>query len=58
MGVTLEGPQRGRWGWSGGAGTDFFVDPDGTLGVLLFQVVLGPRVTPLLEDFARLSPAA
>ncbi|WP_232820177.1 hypothetical protein [Brachybacterium sp. YJGR34] len=56
--MTLEGPQRGRWGWSGGAGTDFFVDPDGTLGVLLFQVVLGPRVTPLLEDFARLSPAA
>ena len=32
-----EGPQRGRIGWSGGQGTDFFVDPDGTVGILLYS---------------------
>lgn len=56
--VVADGPHRGRWGWSGGAGTDFFVDPDGTLGLLLTQVELGPRVMPLLEAFGELSPPA
>ncbi|HEV2927276.1 MAG TPA: serine hydrolase domain-containing protein, partial [Propionibacteriaceae bacterium] len=27
VGVQTEGPRRGRYGWSGGQGTDFFVDP-------------------------------
>ncbi|MGO1569568.1 MAG: serine hydrolase domain-containing protein, partial [Brachybacterium sp.] len=56
--VVADGPHRGRWSWSGGAGTDFFVDPDGTLGLLLTQVELGPRVMPLLEAFGELSPPA
>ncbi len=32
--VKTEGSQRGRIGWSGGLGTDFFADRDGTVGVL------------------------
>ncbi|MGP9539734.1 serine hydrolase domain-containing protein [Brachybacterium sp. AOP43-C2-M15] len=52
--VVTEGPHRGRWGWSGGAGTDFFVDPDGTLGLLLTQVEIGSRIMPLLEAYQEL----
>lgn len=52
--VATTGPHRGRWGWSGGAGTDFFVDPDGTLGLLLTQVEMGPRILPLLEAYQEL----
>ena len=53
--VVADGPHRGRWGWSGGAGTDFYVDPDGTLGLLLTQVEMGPRIFPLLEEFGELT---
>jgi CubicO group peptidase (beta-lactamase class C family) len=49
--VQTEGPQRGRFGWSGGLGTDFFVDPDGTVGVLLTQVEMGGDMWPLVEQF-------
>jgi CubicO group peptidase (beta-lactamase class C family) len=49
--VQTDGPHRGRWGWSGGQGTDFFVDPDGTTAILLTQVELGAHVWPLLEEF-------
>jgi CubicO group peptidase (beta-lactamase class C family) len=35
VGVDTEGGRAGRYGWSGGLGTNFFVDPDGTVGVLL-----------------------
>lgn len=52
--VVADGPHRGRWGWSGGAGTDFFVDPDGTLGILLTQVEMGGRIAPLLEAYGEL----
>jgi CubicO group peptidase (beta-lactamase class C family) len=52
--VTTEGPQRGRIGWSGGQGTDFFVDPDGTVGILLTQVELGEQMWPLIEQFQSL----
>jgi len=52
--VKTEGPQRGRIGWSGGLGTDFFVDPDGTVGVLLTHVELGEDMWPLLEQFRSL----
>lgn len=48
--VETEGSHRGRFGWSGGLGTDFFVDEDGTIGVLLTQVEMGERVFPLLRD--------
>jgi len=52
--VKTEGPQRGRVGWSGGLGTDFFVDPDGTVGILLTQVELGEDMWPLVEQFQSL----
>ena len=59
VGVQTNGPHRGRYGWSGGQGTTFFVDPDGTLGVLVTQVELGPEVSLLFEEFHELgrSPA-
>ncbi|SEQ83693.1 hypothetical protein [Microlunatus flavus] len=56
VGVQTGGPRRGRFGWSGGQGTDFFVDPDGTIGVLLTQVELGEHVWPLVEEFQALRP--
>jgi CubicO group peptidase (beta-lactamase class C family) len=49
--VQTAGPQRGRIGWSGGLGTDFFVDQDGTVGILLTQVEMGQHMGPLLEQF-------
>ena len=52
--VQTAGPQRGRIGWSGGLGTDFFVDPDGTVGVLLTQVEMGEGMWSLVEQFQSL----
>jgi CubicO group peptidase (beta-lactamase class C family) len=52
--VKTEGPQRGRIGWSGGLGTDFFVDPDGTVGILLTQVEMGEEVGSLVAQFQSL----
>ena len=52
--VKTEGSQRGRIGWSGGQGTDFFVDPDGTVGILLTQVELGEDMWPLVTKFQSL----
>lgn len=52
--VELSGPRRGRIGWGGGLGTEFFADPDGTVGVLLTQVGLGERTFPLFEGFRAL----
>jgi CubicO group peptidase (beta-lactamase class C family) len=52
--VTTGGPRRGRYGWSGGQGTDFFVDPDGTIGILLTQVELGEWMDPMLTEFQNL----
>ena len=52
--VKTEGPQRGRIGWSGGQGTDFFVDPDGTVGILLTQVEMGEHMWSLVEQFQAL----
>jgi CubicO group peptidase (beta-lactamase class C family) len=54
VGVRTEGLQRGRYGWSGGQGTDFFVDPDGTIGILLTQVELGAEMSPMVEEFQAL----
>lgn len=48
-------PHRGRYGWSGGLGTDFYVDPDGTIAILLTQVELDEGVTALMEEFQQLS---
>ncbi|MFT4166561.1 MAG: serine hydrolase domain-containing protein [Microlunatus sp.] len=52
--VQLGGPHSGRYGWSGGQGTDFFVDPDGTIGILLTQVELGERTWGLFEEFQQI----
>jgi CubicO group peptidase (beta-lactamase class C family) len=49
--VKTAGSQRGRIGWSGGLGTDFFVDPDGTVGILLTQVELGKDMWSLIAEF-------
>jgi CubicO group peptidase (beta-lactamase class C family) len=56
--VRTEGPTRGRIGWSGGLGTDFFVDPDGTVGILFTQVELGDDMWPLITQFASLHEPA
>jgi CubicO group peptidase (beta-lactamase class C family) len=52
--VQTQGPRRGRIGWSGGLGTDFFADPDGTAGVLLTQVEMGKDVWALIDQFQSL----
>lgn len=58
FGVALHVAERhhGRYGWSGGLGTDFFVDPDATVGVLLTQVEMGRELWPLITDFQELPP--
>jgi CubicO group peptidase (beta-lactamase class C family) len=48
--VVIEGPHAGRFGWSGGLGTDFFVDPDGGFRVVMTQVEMGPEVMELFTD--------
>jgi CubicO group peptidase (beta-lactamase class C family) len=59
VGVQTAGPRRGRYGWSGGAGTDFFLDPGGTIGILFTQVGLGPRqIEAMLEEFQALPDQA
>jgi CubicO group peptidase (beta-lactamase class C family) len=54
VGITTGGPNRGRFGWSGGQGTNFFVDPDGTVGVILTQVEPGEQMWPIVEEFQAL----
>lgn len=53
--VNTVGEHRGRYGWSGGLGTDFFVDPDGTIGILLTQVEMGEHTMQLLGEFQALA---
>lgn len=55
--VLTGGPHRGRFGWSGGLGTDFFVDPDGTTCIVLTQVELDERVFSLFGELQGLSGA-
>ncbi len=54
VGVQVGERHRGRYGWSGGLGTNFFIDPDGTVGVLLTQVEIGAELAPLIDDFQAL----
>ena len=56
VGVQTGGGHAGRFGWSGGLGTDFFVDPDGTIGILLAQVDLDEQVMALFNEFQQLVP--
>jgi hypothetical protein len=54
VGVKTAGAQRGRYGWSGGQGTDFFIDRDGTVGILFTQVEFGSQTEPMLDEFQTL----
>lgn len=53
--VQLGGPHAGRYGWSGGQGTDFLVDPDGRIGILLTQVELCDPIWGLFLEFQEIS---
>lgn len=48
--VQTEGEHVGRYGWSGGQGTDFWIDQDGSFRVVLSQVEMGPEVMGLFTD--------
>ena len=48
--VVTEGEHAGRYGWSGGLGTDFFVDADGSFRIVLTQVEMGEVVMDLFAD--------
>lgn len=52
FGVAVEttGPHAGRYGWSGGLGTDLSVDTDGSFRIVLTQVEMGPEVMSLFGD--------
>ncbi|SDM03577.1 serine hydrolase domain-containing protein [Microbacterium azadirachtae] len=50
--VQTEGPHRGRYGWSGGLGTDVYIDPDGSFRVILTQIEMGPQAMRLFTDLA------
>jgi CubicO group peptidase (beta-lactamase class C family) len=54
VGVETRGPRRGRYGWSGGQGTNFYVDPDGTVGILLTQVEMGEHMGRMVDEFQAL----
>jgi CubicO group peptidase (beta-lactamase class C family) len=56
--VHTEGRRRDRYGWAGGQGTDFFVDRDGTVGILLTQVQLGEQMWPMVTEFQSLHEPA
>ena len=56
VGVETSGPRSGRYGWSGGQGTNFYVDPDGTVGILLTQVEMGEHMTGMVDEFQALPP--
>jgi CubicO group peptidase (beta-lactamase class C family) len=51
VGMETTGPHAGRYTWSGGQGTNFYVDPDGMVGILLTQVELGDPVIGLISEF-------
>lgn len=48
--VQTAGEHSGRYGWSGGQGTDFWIDPDGSFRIVLSQVEMGPEVMGLFAD--------
>ena len=56
VGVETRGPRRGRYGWSGGQGTNFYVDPDGTVAILLTQVEMGEHMSGMVDEFQALPP--
>lgn len=52
--VEVRGEHVGRYGWSGGLGTDVHVDPDGSFGIVLTQVEMGAPTFALLEEITSL----
>ncbi|WP_418907431.1 serine hydrolase domain-containing protein [Glutamicibacter endophyticus] len=48
--VQTSGAQAGRYGWSGGLGTNVHIDPDGSFQVLFTQVEMGPQLMGLLAE--------
>jgi CubicO group peptidase (beta-lactamase class C family) len=56
VGIETTGLRRGRYGWSGGQGTNFYVDPDGTVAILLTQVEMGEHMSGMVDEFQALPP--
>lgn len=48
--VVTAGPHTGRFGWSGGLGTDVSIDPDGAFRVIMTQVEMGARIMALFDE--------
>lgn len=48
--VVTQGEHAGRFGWSGGQGTDFFVNPDGSFQIVLTQVEMGEEIMGLFSE--------
>lgn len=55
VGIELGGEHAGRFGWAGGQGTDFYVDPGHGFGVILTQVELGPGAFAVINSFRALA---
>jgi hypothetical protein len=53
-GVALMGAGDVEVVTAGGLGTNFFVDPDGTAGILLTQVEMGKDTASLIAEFQSL----
>ncbi|MFC7403349.1 serine hydrolase domain-containing protein [Citricoccus sp. GCM10030269] len=53
--VVTGGRHRGRFGWSGGLGTDYFVDPDGSISIVMTQVEMGEQIATLFGDLQELT---
>ncbi|HWK77332.1 serine hydrolase domain-containing protein [Microbacterium sp.] len=51
-GVAVEtaGEHAGRYGWSGGLGTDLSISPDGSFCLVLTQVEMGDQIMGLFRD--------
>jgi len=47
--VAITGDHRGRLGWTGGQGTTFFIDPDGTIVIFLSQVEPDERMGAVFQ---------
>jgi CubicO group peptidase (beta-lactamase class C family) len=48
--VTTAGDHPGRLGWTGGQGTTFYIDPDGTIVIFLSQVEADERMWPVFQE--------
>ncbi|GAA1857949.1 serine hydrolase [Microbacterium koreense] len=52
VGVHTSAERAGRYGWSGGQGTDFWIAPDGTVRAVFTQVEMGEQVMGLFGAMA------